>query len=68
MEWTFSFHLRFRLNGAILQKILKRVSLGSFRITTGVARSFDWEESKMEKSCEVILVIFFGKIMMTSPV
>jgi len=29
---------------------------------TGVVRNFDWERPKMEKSCNVILVTFFGDI------
>jgi len=29
---------------------------------TGVARNFDWEGSKMEKSCNASLVTFFGDV------
>jgi len=32
--------------------------------TTGVARFFDWEGSKVEKFCDVILVTLFGDIVM----
>jgi len=36
-------------------------------VCTGVARNFDWEGPKMEKFCDVILVTFFGDVMiMTS--
>jgi len=33
-------------------------------IATGVARNFDWEGPKIEKFCDVILVTFFGGVMM----
>jgi len=31
--------------------------------TTGVPRNFDWEGPKLEKICDVILVTFFGDVM-----
>jgi len=30
----------------------------------GVARNFDWEEPKMEKSSDVISLTFFGDVIM----
>jgi len=35
-------------------------------ILTGVAINFDWEDPKVEKSCDVSLVTFFVVITMTS--
>jgi len=35
--------------------------------TTGVARNFDWERPKIEKSCDLSLVTFIGDVItMTS--
>jgi len=31
---------------------------------TGVARNFDWKGPKMEKSCDVSFVTFFGDVIM----
>jgi len=36
----------------------------SLDMFTGVARNFGWKGPKMEKFCDVILVTFFGDIMM----
>jgi len=39
------------------------VSLGLASCTNGVARNFDWEGPKLEKICDIILVTFFGNLM-----
>jgi len=31
--------------------------------TTGVARNFDWEGPKMEESCDINLVTYFGDVI-----
>jgi len=33
---------------------------------TGVARNFDWEGPKMEKSCDFSLVTFFGDVIIVT--
>jgi len=39
----------------------------SFTVSTDVARNFDWEGPKIEKSCDLSLVTFFGDVIkMTS--
>jgi len=32
-------------------------------VNTGVARNFDWEGPKLKKNCDVILMTFFGDVM-----
>jgi len=36
-------------------------------LDTGVTRNFDWEGPKMEKSCVVSLVTFFGNVITMMP-